>query len=122
RQAGKEQHVADDGKADREWQPGASRRRPVEHRRRTPTRGVTDPGAHGDPPGDAGGHHRARDGSVTIPSFSMPERRTRSMVSTTNPYWSAWSALRYKVLSWRFLKRSRSACSREASGTGLSLM
>jgi len=50
--------------------------------------------AHGVATGRHGGAHRARVGSVTMPSFSMPERRMRSMVSTTKPYCSAWSARR----------------------------
>ena len=46
------------------------------------------------PPGCRGGDQRSLAGSVTMPSFSTPARRTRSMVSTTWPYWSPWSALR----------------------------
>ena len=81
-----EERVEDCGQDDRgHGQPRLPEGRPVqEHRRAAGI--VAEPRARGEPPGDAGGHHRVRVGSVTIPSFSMPERRTRSMVSTTNPY------------------------------------
>src|SRR6266542_4289680 len=59
--------------------------------RRPPPAGASEGRSH-----RQGHAHRAHDlgaGSVTMPSFSMPERRTLSMVSITKPYWSAWSAL-----------------------------
>ena len=52
-------------------------------------------------PRQAPGSQRSRAGSVTMPSRSMPARRTRSIVSTTAPYESPASALRYRVLSVR---------------------
>lgn len=62
-------------------------------------------------------YHRSRVGSVTMPSFSMPARRTRSIVSTTVPYGNPASAFRYSVLSLRSLKASRSTPSRAAVPT-----
>ena len=59
---------------------------PSRRRRRGPPRHGAESRGDGVSPRDADGGHRALVGSVTMPSFSIPERRTRSMVSTTNPY------------------------------------
>src|SRR5207302_573386 len=63
---------------------------------------------------------RSRAGSVTIPSRSMPARRTRSIVSTTAPYDSAESALRYSVLSFRFANACRKVSSSPVGATRFS--